>query len=387
MRFRRCHSMVVMPFEEATLSLDSLASGGACIEFHGSIRVYAAHIDTICTVEARACMVLLGCSAEAWQPLPADGQALADVMALVESGILLLEGDVSSPEACNDQRIRAAHWWPLSAIHHRHARWEGVDSAMEMERRKMVTARDLVRQLGVPPTEAPSGGSVAIALPRLDNDGAELQARVTCRNFDQDRALPLHVLAAMLQDVVMAQSVVESEPGIRFLKKNVPSAGGLHPIEAYIVARDVEGLSPAVYHYRAVAHELTKVSDGTEEIVSLSHRLCAGQDWFAGAHVLVVLACRFDRNFWKYRRHAKAYRAVILDAGHISQAFYAAATRRGLGAFVTAAINEVDAEKALGLDPMQEGVIAVCGFGWRAPSMTMAELDPAGHVWNLGQTS
>ncbi|WP_449468073.1 putative peptide maturation dehydrogenase [Stenotrophomonas humi] len=385
MRFRRCHSMVVLPFEEATLSLDSLASGGACVEFHKSIRVYAAHIDKVCTLEARACMLLLNCSAEDWQPLPADGQASADVMTLIKSGLLLLEGDVSSPPACSDQRIRTAHWSPLAAIYHRHTRWEGVDSAVEMERRKMVTARDLVRQLGVPPAEAPARRPAAIALPRLDSDEAELQVRVTCRNFDQDRALPLHVLAAMLQDVVMAQAVVESEPGIRFLKKNVPSGGGLHPMEAYIIARDVEGLSPAVYHYHAVAHELTLAPAQPEEMESFPLRLCAGQDWFAGAHVLVVLACRFERNFWKYRRHAKAYRAVTLDAGHISQAFYAAATRRGLGAFVTAAINEVDAEEALGLDPMQEGVIAVCGFGWRAPLMTMAELDPAGHVWKLGQ--
>ena len=385
MRFRRCHSMVVLPFEEAVLSLDSLTSGRAGITFQRSIRVYAAHVDAISTIEIETCIFLLGCSAEEWQLLPDDEQVSGKVMALVELGLLLLERDTSSVAAIADQRIRAALWWPLAAIYHRHARWEGVDSAAEMKRRRMVTAPDLVRQLGAPPAEAPSRSSGAVALPRVDQDGTCQQQRVTCRNFDQRRTLPMELLAAMLQDVVMAQANVESAPGIGFLKKNVPSGGGLHPTEAYIVARSVEGLDPCIYHYHAVAHELALVPGQPKDIERFAHRLCAGQDWFAKAHVLVVLTCRFERNFWKYRRHSKAYRAVILDAGHISQAFYTAATAHGLGAFVTAAINEIDAEKAMSLDPMREGVVAVCGFGWRAPMMTMAELDPAGHIWSTDQ--
>lgn len=91
--------------------------------------------------------------------------------------------------------------------------------------------------------------------------------------------------------------------------------------------------------------------------------------------------CRFERSFWKYRNHAKAYRAITLDAGHVSQALYSAATAQGLGAFVTAAINEAEAETALGLQPMAEGVLAVCGVGWRAAERVTAELDPLGQVW------
>ena len=33
------------------------------------------------------------------------------------------------------------------------------------------------------------------------------------------------------------------------------------------------------------------------------------------------MAPRWRRNFWKYRNHAKAYRALLLDAGHLSQSF------------------------------------------------------------------
>ncbi len=187
----------------------------------------------------------------------------------------------------------------------------------------------------------------------------------------------------MLQNVLMAQALVETEPGVRFLKKNVPSAGGLHPLEAYVIARNVEGLASGIYHYHAIAHELGRQARQPDDVDAFCLRLLSGQHWFATAHAMVVLVCRFGRNFWKYRNHAKAYRAVSLDVGHVSQALYTAATAQGLGAFVTAAINETEIEALLGFDPMVDGALAVCGFGWRAAQMTTTELDPAGVVWQL----
>jgi SagB-type dehydrogenase family enzyme len=108
----------------------------------------------------------------------------------------------------------------------------------------------------------------------------------------------------------------------------------------------------------------------------------AQQHWFADAHVLVLLAPRFDRTFWKYRNHAKGYRVVALEAGHLSQTLYLSATEAGLGAFITGAINEVFLEQAFGLDHVREGVLAICGFGWRGEAMVTMELDPANAVWN-----
>jgi SagB-type dehydrogenase family enzyme len=93
------------------------------------------------------------------------------------------------------------------------------------------------------------------------------------------------------------------------------------------------------------------------------------------------LTGRFVRNFWKYRNHAKAYRAVILDAGHLSQILYLAATELGLGAFVTAGVNEVQIEQAFGLEPMAEGPLAMCGFGIRGVERNEVEFDPNHAVW------
>ncbi|WP_312238647.1 putative peptide maturation dehydrogenase [Stenotrophomonas sp.] len=382
-RYRRCCAVAILPDEQPVFSLDNLLAGGTGIEFESRLLVRAAHLDEPVVLTAAACMFLLQSSAEHWRAFPEEPEALALVLMLQDAGLLITEQGEPVAARCADQRVRDGHWWALSAIHHRHSRWLGVDSAGEMVKNRLVTAQDLVQQLGKPPAEAPARMAGAIPLPRIAPDAvAELLAgRTTCRNYALDRSLPLAMLAGMLQNVLMAQAQVETEPGVRFLKKNVPSAGSLHPLEAYVIARDVDGLSPGIYHYHAIAHELGRQAAQPDDLDALCLRLLSGQHWFASAHAMVVLVCRFGRNFWKYRNHAKAYRAVTLDVGHVSQALYTAATVQGLGAFVTAAINESEIEGLLGFDPMVEGALAVCGFGWRADTMVTAELDPAGRVW------
>ena len=107
----------------------------------------------------------------------------------------------------------------------------------------------------------------------------------------------------------------------------------------------------------------------------------SGQDWFADAPLHLIQVARFPRSFWKYRHHPKAYRAVLLDAGHLSQQWMLSATELGLAAYVTAAINEIDVEKALGLDGIDASPVMICGLGWRADAQVTSEFDPLQQVW------
>jgi putative peptide maturation dehydrogenase len=169
---------------------------------------------------------------------------------------------------------------------------------------------------------------------------------------------------------------------VAIIKKTSPSAGGLHPTEAYLLIQHVEGVTPGLYHYHVGDHALEPIRTlSSDDAYTLAMTFLAQQDWFAAAHVIVILAPRFDRTFWKYRNHAKVYRAVTLDVGHLSQTLQISATEFGLGAFVTSAINEIDIETAYGLDAMQESPLAIAGFGWRAPECTRMEFDPQHAIW------
>ena len=44
------------------------------------------------------------------------------------------------------------------------------------------------------------------------------------------------------------------------LKRTSPSGGGLHPVEAYPLIRNVEGIKPGLYHYDARDHALERIA-------------------------------------------------------------------------------------------------------------------------------
>jgi putative peptide maturation dehydrogenase len=182
-----------------------------------------------------------------------------------------------------------------------------------------------------------------------------------------------------------ARALVDHAPGVQLLKKGVPSAGGLHPTEAYLLVQRVAGVEPGLYHYHAVAHALEPIHALSADAArSLASTFVGAQPYLLDAPVFVVPVARFRRNFWKYRNHTKAYRALVLDVGHLSQTLYLAATELRLAAFITAAINEVDIEAAFELDPLEEGPLAVMGFGARGAVREAVEFDPLHAVWKAG---
>jgi hypothetical protein len=54
---------------------------------------------------------------------------------------------------------------------------------------------------------------------------------------------------------------------------------------------------------------------------------------------------------------------MLMDAGHLSEAFYLIAEELRLGAFYTGAVNSSLIEEKLGLNPAELGVLGLCGCG------------------------
>jgi len=376
--------LLLEPRERVSFGIAAILRGRAEVESEVSWVALAAHLEQAVVVDADERALLCATSAYRWhQPSP-EQLGSAACRRLLELGLLLGDQPAHAGPRALDQTVRDMHWWLPAAIMHRHSRWQGVDSVDEMHAQGLVTAADLRRSLGPPPPAVTPHEGVYAPLPRAAGTAfdAMLERRATCRNFDVDRALPLSVLGQLLQRSVMAQATLEAAPDTVFLKKNVPSGGGLHPVEAYLLVQNVEGLVPGLYHYHPLEHGLLALpSPPPAQMRGLARQILSGQDWFADAPAMIILAPRFERCFWKYRNHAKAYRAIVLDVGHLSQMLYTCATEAGLGAFVTAAINEIDIDRALGMDGVQQGAMAVFGLGWRASQQATTEFDPAHRVW------
>lgn len=375
------------PVERSSFQLEDLLEGGNGLVRSLAWQALAPHLDQPIELDAGQREVLGRLSPSEWvdpDTLELDASAL---QTLLDSGLVLAQPGSDRPTAPdhhdNDMRLRAVHWHPLGAILHAFTRWDGVDAVKNTFDSGTDTATGMRDVLGPPPAPADADMTAALALPRAQGGDfdALLQRRATCRNFDEDRPLPLALFAQMLERVFAAQAEVKVGDDLVFQKKNSPSGGGLHPMQAYLIVQNVEGVAAGMYLYLCDSHRLLPLPPLDQPLRDFAMESVGQQHWFANAHCLVVMVPRFDRTFWKYRRHAKGYRVVTLEAGHLSQTLYLSATDLGLGAFITGAINERHLERGLGLDPIRQGALAVCGFGWRATHMQTAELDPLEQVW------
>jgi putative peptide maturation dehydrogenase len=208
-----------------------------------------------------------------------------------------------------------------------------------------------------------------------------LTERKTTRRFDRAAQMTIEELATVLYYVFGCHGTAGMAGDGLMIKRTSPSGGGLHPVEAYPLVAGVQGIAPGLYHYNARDHSLGLVREvSADEAGDLAAEFVCGQRYFASAHVLFVMAARFYRSFWKYRRHQKAYSALLMDAAHLSQTLYLVAAELGLGAFVTAAINGANIEHRLGLDGWREGVLAVSGCGRRADRPSPLEPDFISYV-------
>jgi putative peptide maturation dehydrogenase len=327
--------------------------------------------------------------------LPANEWVDSDDSALdglADRGLVLRDGDhpLDTERRRRDELLADTGWNAYAALFHFLTRWQGIDlraaaaGGEAVEELPPVRREDLehfVAERGPPPPafhpREPSGE--VTDLPLVEGNGGLfdlLPRRKTTRSFDSSRHLPLDELALVLRSVFGVHGYATALPGVVTLKRTSPSGGGLHPVEAYLLVANVEQLGPGLYRYVGEHHvlELIEALESPDEAYRLGTTFMCGQTYFGSAHVLVVLAARFERNHWKYNSHDKAYPAILMDAAHLSQTLYLVAAELGLGAFVTAAVNGVDVDERLRIDGYREGSLAICGFG--PPADQPSPFDP-----------
>jgi putative peptide maturation dehydrogenase len=314
--------------------------------------------------------LLLALPADRWVALEAAGDAAA-VLELARHGLVVTDGgdDELVELRRRDEQLAAPAWNRYAALYHALTRWRGVRAVVAGE-------APLPRVPGrwPPPTHFHRIAEPAATRPLPVVEPSRplydvLRRRKTTRGFDAGASLTLEELATVLRWVWGCHGIHEVTPELSILKKTSPSGGSQHPGEVYPLVRAVEGVEPGLYHYAVEGHELEQLEPLTaEEAADLVVELTARQEHFRAAQVVFLLTARFARNFWKYHAHAKAYRAVLFDAAHLSQTLYLVCAELGLGAFVSGAINEQDIDRRLGLQAFTEAAILVCGCGRLIPS-------------------
>lgn len=127
--------------------------------------------------------------------------------------------------------------------------------------------------------------------------------------------------------------------------RTAPSAGALYPLEAYLVAGNVNGLPAGVYLYRPLSHDLrrTAAGDHRDELAGAA----LGQGSIRRAPAALVLCAVMERITGKYGRRGIRY--AHMEAGHAAQNFALQATALGLGTVPIGAFRDKRVQTALGL--------------------------------------
>jgi SagB-type dehydrogenase family enzyme len=178
-----------------------------------------------------------------------------------------------------------------------------------------------------------------------------IEARRSRREYAPG-ALPLEELSRLLH---AAGGI--TEPNRQF--RAAPSAGALYPIETYAVVHNVADLEPGLYHYGVIDHALEQLRTGDLRTAMIVGGI--GQEMLGEAQVCFVLSAIFQRTRWKYRQ--RTYRYVMLEAGHIAQNIYLAATSMGLGACAVGAFLDDRLNHLLGVDGTEEAVVYTLSVG------------------------
>ncbi len=180
-----------------------------------------------------------------------------------------------------------------------------------------------------------------------------LKERHSVRNFSDELMSKLELSRL----VWAAQGISHENRGVAF--RTAPSAGGLYPIETYVVVNRVEDVEPGVYHYAVAEHALEQLRTGDFSLQAA--RAALDQRMVYEANVVFVWTAIFERSKWKYKQ--RAYRYIYLDAGHIAQNVALAGVALGLGSCQIGALYDEEANELLGIEDERESVIYMTAVG------------------------
>ena len=183
------------------------------------------------------------------------------------------------------------------------------------------------------------------------------------------RALPtdpnMPLLLAAICNLTAGITRINNQTGGRvFHFRAVPSAGALYPTELYVALQNVRGLRDGLYHYCPLQHLLHHLRTGP---------VFSGVD--SGPAIRFFLTTIPRRSAWKYGR--RAYRYCLLDAGHMAENLLMTTRIHGLPGVLDYDFNDAAINRFLGVDPEQEGCLAMLHALGGGPDATVNETAPA----------
>jgi len=195
-------------------------------------------------------------------------------------------------------------------------------------------------------------------LPSAETGGGLALWEVMARRRSLRDFLPEDISLEELSQLIWATQGITGSV-FDFRLRVTPSAGALYPIETYVVVNRVIALSPGVYHLNVRKNALEQLAEGDFKVGISASAL--DQSMAREAAVVFVWTAVVERTKWKYRE--RGYRYLYLDAGHIGQNLYLAATSLGMGCCTIGAFYDDEVNRLIGVDGQEETAVYLGAVG------------------------
>lgn len=201
----------------------------------------------------------------------------------------------------------------------------------------------------------------AVTLPYPDDTPllALLRTRRSCRTF-LSRTMPLEELSTLLAGAYAVTGMAQLADKRALYTRTVPSAGGLYPLEQYLLCQRVDGLADGLYHYNVRDHSLEPMRCGA--LFSELSRCLIDQHFLNDANIVCLFCGVFDRTLKKYG--PRGYRYILMEAGHVGQNLCLMALERRLGSICLGGFYDAEINRFLGIDGVEEAVVYCIGIGY-----------------------
>lgn len=178
--------------------------------------------------------------------------------------------------------------------------------------------------------------------------------RRTQRDFTGE-AVTLEELSFLLW---ATQGVQEVAPDGTSSLRSVPSAGARHPFETYLFVQRVAGLRPGLYRYLGLEHKLCFLSP-----FDLTALYVMDEDWPLEPEDALLFAWTVTPYRTEWRYSILSHKMMAMEAGHICQNLYLAATAIGAGVCAIGAFSQTKINRWLGVDGDDEFAVYLARLG------------------------
>jgi len=171
-----------------------------------------------------------------------------------------------------------------------------------------------------------------------------IMQRRSIRSY-QDKPLKLETVSQLLW-------AANGKTGNKDHQRAAPSAGGLHPLDFYIVAGEgsVQGLEAGVWHYEPLKHSLSLVTRGDKREALMQVSL--GQRQVGSAEIDLIVTIEFSRTTKKYGQRGRRY--AYMDCGFACENIFLQVQTLGLAMCPIGAFNDAKVSEVLALPETHE---------------------------------